>query len=141
MKHLSEQLADLSVRAKSAEEAVEASQKEAHEKIVVRREQAHAAATVAVEKVDKEIKSVNDTATRNWSAMRVKVSADMTALKTRIAKVEHDQQVKHIEKHADELEWEAGYAIDYAVAAVEQANLAVFDAIEARSAADSSKQA
>jgi len=40
MKRLSEQLADISVRAKSAEEAVEAAQKEAHEKIVVRREQA-----------------------------------------------------------------------------------------------------
>ena len=35
-KRLSEQLADLSVRAKSAEEALDAAEKEAHDKIVAR---------------------------------------------------------------------------------------------------------
>jgi hypothetical protein len=48
---LSEQLADLSVRAKKAEDAVAAAQKEAHDKIVTRKEQARAAAAAAVEKV------------------------------------------------------------------------------------------
>jgi hypothetical protein len=38
VKPLSEQLADLSVRAKKAEDAVAAAQKEAHEKLVARRE-------------------------------------------------------------------------------------------------------
>ena len=66
-KRLSDQLADLSVRAKSAEQALDAAEKEAHDKIVARKEQAHAAATKAVEKVNQEVKSANDTATRNWS--------------------------------------------------------------------------
>ena len=43
-KRLSEQLADLSVRAKSAEDAVTASEKEAHDKVVARKEQARVAA-------------------------------------------------------------------------------------------------
>jgi hypothetical protein len=42
-KPLSEQLADLSVRAKNAEDAVAAAQKEAHDKVVARKEQARAA--------------------------------------------------------------------------------------------------
>jgi hypothetical protein len=46
-KRLSEQLAELSVRAKNAEDAVTAAEKETHDKVVVRIEQAHTAATAA----------------------------------------------------------------------------------------------
>ena len=59
-KQLSEQLADLSVRAKSAEQALDAAEKEAHEKVTARKEQAHAAATKAVEKVNQDVKSANE---------------------------------------------------------------------------------
>ena len=44
-KRLSEHLADLSVHAKNAEDAADAAQKEAPDKIVARKEQARAAAT------------------------------------------------------------------------------------------------
>jgi hypothetical protein len=42
--------------------------------------------------------------------------------------VEHD--VKRAENRAERLEWEAGFAIDYAIASIEQANLAVLDAVD-----------
>ena len=48
-KLLSEQLAELSIRAKNAEDAVVAAEKEAHDKVMTRMEQAHAAATAATE--------------------------------------------------------------------------------------------
>ncbi len=51
---LSEQLADLSVRAKNAENAVAGAEKEAHDKIEARKEQARAAAATATEKVKQE---------------------------------------------------------------------------------------
>jgi len=60
VKPLSAQLADLSVRAKSAEDAVAAAQKEAHDKVVARTGQAHAAATAALQKMDQDIKSANN---------------------------------------------------------------------------------
>ena len=50
MKALSEQLANLSVRAKNAEDAVAAAQKEAHDKIVARVAQAQSAAEEAIKK-------------------------------------------------------------------------------------------
>jgi hypothetical protein len=55
MAKLSEQLADLSVRAKSAEDAA-AARKEAQDKVVAR-DKARADATAALQKVDKSIKS------------------------------------------------------------------------------------
>jgi len=139
MAKLSEQLADLSVRAKHAEDAASAAQKEAHDKVMARREQARAAATAAAEKVERNIKSVGDNvksagdaATKKWAAFQSKISNDLQSIKEGIAQKKHDLDVRHAEKHADHLEWEAGLAVDYAIAAVEQAELAVLDAVAGR---------
>jgi predicted nucleic acid-binding Zn-ribbon protein len=59
MKPLSEQLANLSVRAKQAEDAAAAAQKEAHEKVVASVAQAQASAEQAVQKVNQNIKSAS----------------------------------------------------------------------------------
>jgi polygalacturonase len=139
-KKSSDQLGDLSVRAKGAEQALDAAEKEADDKIVVRKEQAHAAATKAVEKVNQEAKSANDTANRNWSAVKANIADDMNRLKVNVAHAKHQHDVKRAENRADRLEWEAEFAIDYATAAVEQAKLAVLDAVDCV-AAEEAKQA
>src|SRR5260370_29334247 len=131
-KRLSEQLAELSVRTKNAEDAVAAAEKEARDKVEARREQAHAAATAAKEKVNQEVKSVKDNATRNWTALQAKIAADIQNLKTGIAQRKREREVGRAENNAERLEWEAGFAIDYAVASIEQARLAVLDSIAAR---------
>jgi hypothetical protein len=141
MKPISEQLAELSVRAKGTEDAVAAAQKEAHDKIVVRREQAHAAATSAMAKVDHDLKSAGDSAAQNWDTVRAKVAADIAGLKANVAHAKHEHDVKRAEHRADRLEWEAGFAIDYAIASIEQAKLAVLDAVGSRVAAEQAKQA
>ena len=140
-KRLSEQLAYLSVRAKDAEDAAAAAQKEAHDKLVARREQARATATAAVEKVNQEIKSAGSSAVRDWNTVKAKIAADMIALKANVAHAKHDRDVKRAENLSDRLEWEAGFAIDYAIASVEQAKLAVLDAIDGRIAAEDAKRA
>jgi hypothetical protein len=140
-KPLSEQLAELSVRAKNAEDAVAAALKEAHDKVEARREQAHAAATAATEKVNQEVKSVKDTATRNWNALQAKIAADIQNLKTGIAKGKRQLEAGRAENNAENLEWDAGFAIDYAVASIEQARLAVLDAVAARADAEEAKKA
>jgi TPP-dependent pyruvate/acetoin dehydrogenase alpha subunit len=85
-KPLSEHLADLSVRAKHAEDSVAAAKKEAHDKVVARKEKARAAAAEAAERVNNDIKSAENTATRNWNAVRAKVAADINSLKADVAK-------------------------------------------------------
>ena len=139
-KRLSEQLADLSVRAKSVEDAFAAAQKEAHEKLEARKDQARAAARNAMERVDQEIQAVAGSAAKDLSAVKAKVSADMNALKADVQRAKHKLDIKVAEKRAEELEWEAGFAIDYAIASVEQAKLAVLDAIDSRLAAEQAKR-
>jgi hypothetical protein len=141
VKRLSEQLAELSVRAKNAEDTAAAAQKEAHEKFEARREQAHAAATAATEKVNKEVKSVKDTATRNWNVLEAKIAADVQALKAGIAQRKREREAARAEHNAERLEWEACFAIDYAIASIEQAKLAVLDAIAGRVEAEEVRKA
>jgi hypothetical protein len=89
--------------------------------------------------LNQEIKSVGDTAGRNWTAVRAKVAADIDALKAGVARAKHDLDARHAESYAERLEWEAGVAIDYAIASVEQAKLAVLDAVSSRAEAEKAK--
>jgi hypothetical protein len=73
--------------------------------------------------------------------MKAKIAADMDALKTRVTIQKHERDVKRAERLAGQLEWEAGFAIDYAIASIEQAKLAVLDAIDGRLAAEEARAA
>ena len=129
MKPLSEQLANLSVRAKQAEDAATAAQKEAHDKVVARVAQAQASAEQAVQKVDQNIKSASDTASIKWNGLKAKIAADMNDLKSKVAQRKHDFNVKRAANYSQLLDEDASFAIDYAIASIEQAKMAVLDAI------------
>ena len=129
MKPLSEQLANLSVRAKNAEDAAAAAQKEAHDKIVARVAQAQSAAEEAIKKVDQSVKSASDTTSAKWNGLKAKIAADVDDLKSKVAQRKHDSSVKRAANYAQLLDEDASYAIDYAIASIEQAKVAVLDAI------------
>jgi hypothetical protein len=140
-KRLSEQLAELSVRAKSVEDAFAAAQKEAHEQVQARKDEARAAARKAVERVDQEIQAAKTSAAKDLTAVKAKISADLNALKANVQSAKHKVDVKVAQMRAEDLEWEAGFAIDYAIASIEQARFTVLDAIEARDAAEQAQAA
>ena len=140
-KRLSEQLADLSARAKEAEDIVAAAQKETHEKIMLRWEKARADAAVATEKVHQEIQSAGESAAKDWNARKAKIAADIDALKAKVVRKKHELDARRAESEADRLEWDAGLAIDYAIAAVDQARLAVLDAVAGRIQASEARRA
>ena len=132
VKPLSEQLAELSVQAKKAEDDFAAAKKETHDKMVARREQLRTAATQSVEKLKQDMKSAGSAVSSDFSALRAKVSADGETLKANVKRWKKDLDAKRAENWADEMEWEAGMSIDYAISAVEQAKLASIDAAIAR---------
>ena len=141
VKRLSDQLADLSVRAKNVESAVMAAQKEGHDKLVSRTAEARASATAAVDKVKQSVKAASDAGSTKWGAMEAKLGADMDALKMRVVEKKRAIDAKIAEHDAEDAEDDASFAIDYAIASIEQAKLAVFDAIAARLDAEAAKAA
>ena len=132
VKPLSEQLAELSVQAKKAEDDFAAAKKETHDKMVARREQLRTTATQSVEKLKQDMKSAGSAVSSDFSALQAKVSADGETLKANVKRWKKNLDVKRAENWADELEWDASMAIDYAIFAVEQAKLAAIDAAIAR---------
>ena len=138
---LSQQLADLSVHAKSVEDAFAVAQKEAHDKVAERKAAALSAAKTAVEKVNDQIKSAGESASRDRKALQAKITADINTLKAYATEAKHNIDVDRAEDRAELLESDAGFAIDYAIASVEQARLAVLDAIDGRLAAEQVKRA
>jgi hypothetical protein len=139
-KQLSEQLADLSVHVKKAEDAEAAAKKETHDKIMSRWEQARADATATTDKVNQRIQSAGDSVAKDWNARKAKISADMEALKAKVVRKKHELDARRAESEADRLESDAGLAIDYAIASVDQARLAILDAVAGRIRADEARQ-
>jgi glycyl-tRNA synthetase (class II) len=141
VKPLSEQLSDLSLHAKKAEDDLAAAKRETHDKVVVRRAQVRATTTQTVEKLQQDMKSAGGAVSSSLAALKAKVSADADALKTNVSQWKKELDAKRAENRADELELEASVAIDYAISAVEQAKMAAIDAVIGRLDAIDAKKA
>lgn len=139
-KQLSEQLRDLSVHVKKAEDAEAAANKETHDKVMSRWEQARADATAATDKVNQRIQSAGDSVAKDWNARKAKIAADMEALKAKVARKKQELDARRAESEAERLESDASVAIDYAIASVDQARLAILDAVAGRIRADEARQ-
>ena len=131
-KPLSELLAELSARAKQAEDEFAVAQRERREEMEARKARAHAAATEAAAKVETEARSFGAAVSADRNAAHAKIAADMATLKARVSGAQRAVDSKVLGIRADDLEREAAFAIDFAIASVEQANLAVLDAIDGR---------
>jgi hypothetical protein len=140
MKPLSEQLTELSRRARNVEDAFAHAEREARDKIETRKAEAVVAAQSAVEKINRQVKTVADSASRDWAQLQAKITSDMSDLAKFVAQAKHKMDIQRAEDRAEFLEVDATFAIDYAVAAVEQAQLAVLDAVEARRIAEEAKR-
>jgi hypothetical protein len=63
--------------------------------------------------------------------LKAKIAADVDNLKSKVTQRKHDLSVKRAANYAELLDEDASFAIDYAIASVDQAKLAVLDAIAA----------
>jgi hypothetical protein len=86
-------------------------------------------------------RTVGEAIAKDWNALQKKIVPDMTAVITFAANAKHDLDAQRAENRAELMEYDARLAIDYAIAAVEQARFAVLDAIDARLTAEKVRQA
>lgn len=77
-----------------------------------------------------------DRAQGQWKAMKADAAAKRAGFQARIDRKRDEHDVKRAERDAEDAEADAADALDYASWAVDQAQLAVLDAIDARSWAD-----
>jgi hypothetical protein len=137
MKPISEQLTDLSARAKQAEIAGMAARDQAAEKVEQREASIKAAATQRKANARQQGMEVRDNVSSAWSGIQNKVQSDVDDLRAKIdyKKYEHDRT--NATKAADDAESSAMLAIDFAFDAIDYAETAVLDAALARETANS----
>jgi hypothetical protein len=124
-----EHLADLSASARRAEEVVLAARREPRERIIARREQARISAAAMADKVDRELSTASETITTQWHSLQAKLAADIDRLRNDHLERQRNRNVKRATDRAARLETDACVAIDYALATIEEAKLAVLDAV------------
>lgn len=78
----------------------------------------------------------SDRAKNQWQAMKTDAAAKTQGLRDRIGRQKDEHDVKKAEREAEDAEDSAADALDYALWVVDQAQLAVLDAIDARAWAD-----
>jgi hypothetical protein len=139
VKPLSEQLSDLSVRAKKAETDTAAAKTEEHAKIEARIQKLQSDATARKAKMDTAATAAKDKTVEQWTTLQQQIKTHNEKVRADIAanKAEHD--ATRADRKADRAEDNAEAAIAFAYDAIDYAESAVLDAVMARSDADSLK--
>jgi hypothetical protein len=133
---LSDQLANLSVRAKQFEDRAAAAKTEAKTDLEQDVKNARESAQEQASELRNRADSNKDRMSTGWEGIQRSWSDHQNALRKNIddRKAAHD--LKGAQKAADRAEADAAFAIDYAYAAMEEAEYAVLDATLARREAD-----
>jgi len=130
---LSEQVDALQAKVADLKSSLDASQHETNEQIRARVATAKAKADAARETVHGKADQAADQAHTQWQSFKADTSAKMQALQERM---ERKRDVKAAERDAELAEDNAADALDYAAWTVDQAEVAILDAADARAWAD-----
>ena len=136
MKPLSEQLADLSARAKKAEEDEAAARREAREKIQERVDQIEGDAQMRAAQLNAAATQAKETLEGQWADLQATARQQRAKLKADINAKKAELDAKRAERKAEDAEDNAALAIAFAYDAVEYAEAAVLEAVIARSDAE-----
>jgi hypothetical protein len=133
---ISDQVDALQQRAADLKSSFDQSKKETHEQVEKRLGQAKADITARQEAAKNQAKNRAEHAQGQWKAMQADAATKMQAFHDRIDRRRDEHDVKMAERDAQNAEDDAADALDYAAWAVDQAQLAVLDAVDARTWAD-----
>jgi hypothetical protein len=133
---LSDQLSALAARASEAEDHAAAAKQKAKDELQHDVEAAHASAAAQGDKLRKKAQDSRDAAATGWDKVQQSWNEHLAAVRTDLDNRKQAHDLKSAQRAAERAEDNAGWAIDYAIAAVDEADYAVQDAILARMDAD-----
>jgi hypothetical protein len=136
MKALSEQLSDLSDRAKRTEDVVAAAREKDRAKLESQRAQLKTSIADGNAKAKASAATEKDKADRWWSNTRLSVDERFATLRAKADDRRAERDIKKAEHRADEAEQDAADTVSWALYVLDQAECAVIDAAIARAHAD-----
>ena len=133
---ISDQINALQQRAADLKSSFDQSTKETNEQVKERLGQAKADIEARQDAVKAKDGQAAGHAQSQWAAMKADAAAKMTAFHDKIDRQRDEHDAKVAERDAEDAEADAADALDYAAWVVDQAQLAVLDAVDARTWAD-----
>jgi chromosome segregation ATPase len=133
---VSEQIDALQQRAAELKGSADQARHETDAQIKARIDKTRADITARQDAVKAKTGQAADHAQSQWKSMKADAAARTQDLRDRVDRKRDERDAKKAEREAEEAEEDAADALDYALWVVDQAQLAVLDAIDARSWAD-----
>ncbi|MFI7667268.1 hypothetical protein [Nocardia sp. NPDC049526] len=137
MTKISEKVHELKDHAEHAEQEIAAAQKETGKKVDAAIDSAKAAAKMRQDRFKENVVARKAAAASDWETLQVEHNKRVEKIKKTIAakKDAHDRNVAN--RRADDAEGYASASIDYALMAIDDAEIATLEAIDARAYAES----
>jgi hypothetical protein len=139
MSKLSDSMAELSQRAKTAEQQTTAAVKETRDEIEKRIAQVKNDGLALREDFRTRRAEAKTESAARWSALRTGVQEHFDQMRQQADERRNDRDAKVAERRAERAETNAADAIDFAAYAIEEAQVTALEATEARAIADSLK--
>jgi ElaB/YqjD/DUF883 family membrane-anchored ribosome-binding protein len=121
--------------AKRIQEDAEAVRTEARDKLDARRETIRTHLSERMERLESNLQKAADKGGQDFIAFREKVKSDRQRLKDKLSERREAYSAFFADANDEERQLGAAIAIDYAIATVQQARLAVLDAVSDRAEA------
>jgi len=134
--NFSTRLDDLQKRVVTARSAVQTAATESDAQLKERIDRAQADLDQSVKNARQDVSQAADSARAKWAQLKADAAAKMSDVKANIDKRTRQMDAKAAANDADWAEADAAEALDFADWAVENAQLAILDAIHARAHAD-----
>jgi len=134
--NVSEQIDALQKRAADLKSSFEQARHETNEQVKARIDRTKADIAARQSAVNAKAGQAAAHTQSQWKSMQADAATKMQDLQDRIARKRDQHDVKMAEEDAEDAEQDAADALDYAAWAVDQAQLAVLDAVDARTWAD-----
>jgi hypothetical protein len=136
VKKLSQQLSDLSDRAKKTEDVVDAAKSKNRERLQAQKTQLQTAVGAEQARIDETTTEAQADIRSKWNDVRTAMAGHVADLRSKGEQHKAERDLKHAEQRADDAELDAADAIDFAIYALDYAEYAIVDATIARADAD-----
>jgi hypothetical protein len=134
--HLASQFEKISVAAKEADEKIRAAGQQASKQVDAEAVRARDKASQAADHLKDRAEAAGDKASRHWQDLADTWHAQIAAVRKDLKKKKAEHEAKEMEVYAEIAEGHALEAIDFAQAAVYEAEYAVLEALSASAAAE-----
>ncbi len=137
MARLSEQLADLSARVATIEARAAELKQVTQDQRDAKLGELKAGVEAAHTKFTNDMQSVNESISSSWSKLNQGLKSGVEQIKSDVAAKREAVELNLAKARADRLEENAEVAIGFAILAIEEADLAIVEAVDARLHAES----